>query len=66
MFLRALFRPLFLSASLAVVATAGDVNQLTPPKAGAVEFFPESALKPGMKADRLDSISGREARTGAD
>ena len=30
-------------------ATAGVPNMTTPPKAGKVELFPESALKPGMK-----------------
>ncbi|MGC2659871.1 MAG: hypothetical protein WA324_18080 [Bryobacteraceae bacterium] len=38
-----------LSASL-LVAADGIPNMTMPPKTGKVEFFPESSLKPGMKA----------------
>lgn len=51
---RALVCSLILSCcpflSRAAAATDGGVpNMTTPPKAGSVQFFPETALKPGMK-----------------
>jgi hypothetical protein len=47
---RALVCSLLVSCSLACAAPGGSVpNMSTPPKAGPVELFPETALKPGMK-----------------
>jgi hypothetical protein len=45
----ALIGSLLLSASLLAVPERDVPNMSTPPKAGKVALFPESALKPGMK-----------------
>src|SRR5579884_2484657 len=45
----ALIGSLLLSASLLAVPEGDVPNMSTPPKAGKVALFPESALKPGMK-----------------
>jgi hypothetical protein len=51
MFKRALFSSLFLSLSaLAATPDGSALDALVPPKAGPVQLFPESDLKPGMKA----------------
>lgn len=47
---RALLGSLVLIASVAASAAEVDLSQLTPPKAGPVELYPEVDLKPGMKA----------------
>ncbi len=38
-----------LSCSIVAASTSGVPNMTVPPKAGKVDLFPESALKPGMK-----------------
>ena len=40
----------FAAANAKAVATDTDLTALTPPKAGKVDLFPESDVKPGMKA----------------
>ncbi|MBV9499739.1 MAG: hypothetical protein JO138_10230 [Acidobacteriaceae bacterium] len=50
MLLRAVFGFfLIASAAFPAISTAGVPNMTTPPKAGKVDLFPESALRPGMK-----------------
>ena len=51
MFQRALLSCLILSASLYAAVPEAEVPGMTvPPKAGPVQIFPESDIKPGMKA----------------
>jgi hypothetical protein len=57
---RALFGPLSLFVCLALNVSAGEVSQPVPPKAGPVQFFPESALKPGMQATAWTVFQGSE------
>jgi len=64
MFQRALSSTLVLCGILAVQALAdGPVSSMvsnmdTPPKAGPVELYPESALKPGMQAVAWTVLQG--------
>lgn len=50
MFKRALLSSLFLSVSVFGAATDGNPSDLVPPKTGPVQLFPETDIKPGMKA----------------
>lgn len=49
MFLRALVRSLVVTSSVIASAYSGVPNMTIPPKAGPVELFPETAIKPGLK-----------------
>ena len=49
MFQRALLSSLFI-LSLSCLALGSEADGVTPPKAGPVRLFPESEIKPGMKA----------------
>jgi hypothetical protein len=50
MFKRALLSSLFLSVSVFGTTADGNPSDLVPPKTGPVQLFPESDIKPGMKA----------------
>ncbi|HEX4750036.1 MAG TPA: hypothetical protein VH302_10890 [Bryobacteraceae bacterium] len=51
---------LFLPGLLRASDAAGVPNMTTPPRAGKVELFPESAIKPGMKAVAWTVFQGSE------